>query len=266
MTRQRSVAVDGVLLAIGTFTAVRVPPPSEVDRRRAGVAVALGPLVGAGLGLVAAAVLELTDRLVGDPLLAAALAVATLVLLTRGLHLDGLADTADGLGVRSDRSRALAAMREPGVGAFGVATLTLVLVVQVSAIAVTTRAGTGTGTAALVLAVVTGRLAVALACVHGVPAARTDGLGAVFAGCLPRGVALALAVGVSGLAAVVGMASGAGPLRPLAAVVVGLLTAALVLVRCLRRLGGVTGDVLGALSEVATTAALLAMATATAPH
>lgn len=257
MTRQRSVAVDGVLLAIGTFTAVRVPPPSAVDRRRAGVAVALGPLVGACLGLAAAGVLQLADRVLGDAPLAAALAVATLALLTRGLHLDGLADTADGLGVRSGRSRALAAMREPGVGAFGVATLTLVLVVQVSAIAVATRAGTGTGTAALVLAVVTGRLAVALACVHGVPAARADGLGAVFAGCLPRGVALPLAVGVSGLAAVVGMASGAGPLRPVTAVAVGLLVAALVLVRCLRRLGGVTGDVFGAVAEMATTGALL---------
>lgn len=264
MTRPRPVATDGVLLALGTFSAVPVGRPSVVDGRRAAVALALGSLVGACLGLVAAAVLELTARVFADSLLAAALAVATLALLTRGLHLDGLADTADGLGVRAGRSRALAAMREPGVGAFGAVTLILVLFVQVAAIAAAARTGscagvsTSSGALALTLAVVTGRLAVALACVRGVPGARADGLGAVFAGSLPRGAGLALAIAVPGLAALAGVACGAGSLRPVAAVVTGLATAAVVLWRCLRRLGGVTGDVLGALAEVATTAALLA--------
>ena len=94
-------------------------------------------------------------------LLGGVLAVAVLALLTGGLHLDGLADTADGLGSRRPAAEALAIMRRSDTGPLGVATLLLVVLIQVSALATVPRGLDGAG--ALVLAVVTGRVAVLLA-------------------------------------------------------------------------------------------------------
>ncbi len=110
-------------------------------------------------------------------LLGAALAMMLLALLTGGLHLDGLADTADGLGSRRPAPQALEIMRRSDAGPFGVAALVLVLLVQVCALA---SLPPGRGAAALVLAAVTSRVAVVLA--TGSPSARPSGFGALVAG------------------------------------------------------------------------------------
>ncbi len=110
-------------------------------------------------------------------LLGAALAMMLLALLTGGLHLDGLADTADGLGSRRPAEQALEIMRRSDAGPFGVAALVLVLLVQVCALASLPR---GQAAAGLVLAAVTSRVAVVLA--TGAPSARPTGFGALVAG------------------------------------------------------------------------------------
>ena len=99
-----------------------VRPPARVDRDVAGRAMLLAPLAGALLAVLAGGALWLLDR-VASPLLAATLAVGLLALLTRGMHLDGLADTADGLGSRRPADGALEVMRRGDVGPFGVVTL-----------------------------------------------------------------------------------------------------------------------------------------------
>jgi len=235
----------GLRLALTTFTVLPLRP-GRVDRRAAATAMVLAPAVGAALGLVAAGTVRL---LPASPLLAAALTVAAVAALTRGLHLDGLADTADGLGTYGDPERALAVMKAPDVGAFGVVTVVLALLVQTAALAGVTLAGAVTALAA-------GRLAVTWACRRGVPAARPDGLGALVAGTVPVAAALAAT------AAVVGLAVPAVPDRPWQGpLAVGLaLAASLLLTRhTVRRLGGITGDVLGAAVEVTTTAALVVL-------
>lgn len=266
---------DALRLALGTLTAVRVPPPRAVTPRTAGRALLLAPAVGVVLALLACALPDLVGLAAPDrrttpsaDLLLAALAVGALALLTRGLHLDGLADTADGLGVKGIdadvRARRLDVMRAPDVGAFGVAAVVLALLLQASALAVAWGAGAGTG--ALVLACATGRLAATWCCVRGVAAARPDGLGAAVAGSVGRGAAGALAlvclVGAGLLGA--GVAGPAGAVAAPAALAVGVAAGLVVLRTCLRRLGGVTGDVLGAVVETATTAALVAVALALA--
>ncbi len=137
---------DGLRLAVGTFTIVPVPPPRTVDRRVAGQAMLWSPLLGAGLGALAGAlfegVREATHHSVTGTLVAATLAVALLAWLTRGLHLDGLADTADGLGSGRPAAAALAIMKASDIGPFGVLAL-LVLLVQTSAVAESISRGTG---------------------------------------------------------------------------------------------------------------------------
>ena len=108
--------------------------------------------------------------------------MAALALLTRGLHLDGLADLADGLGSGQPAPTALDIMRRSDIGPFGTVTLVLVLLAQVAALAHAEAEGDGRGPAALIVAVVTGRLALTWACRRGVAAARQEGLGALVAG------------------------------------------------------------------------------------
>jgi adenosylcobinamide-GDP ribazoletransferase len=249
---------DGLRLALTTLTVLPVRGPDHLDRRTAGQAMTLAPVVGLLLGLAAAGVLEGAARLTGD-LLAAVLAVVALALLTRGLHLDGLADAADGLGSYRSPERALAVMRSPETGPLGIAVLVLSLLVQVAALHACLAAGRGAG--ALVLAVVTSRLAVTAACTPGTPAASPTGLGALVAGTVRPAVALLLALVVLAAAAAGGGAAGGSSQALLAvvAVVLGLACARGLLRHAVRRLGGVTGDVLGALVETTTAVVLVVL-------
>jgi adenosylcobinamide-GDP ribazoletransferase len=193
-------------------------------------------------------------------LLGAALAVAVIAVLTGGLHLDGLADTADGLGSRRPAADALAIMRRSDVGPMGVAALVLVLLVQVTAVAAVPRLPLAA--AALVLAELTGRVAVVIA--TSAPAARSGGFGALVADrttaaerALTAG-ALACAVAAAGLTA-------GGPAlaaRGLAAALAGLLAGWLLQRTARRRLGGMTGDVFGAILQLSASTVLLVAALA----
>lgn len=237
---------------------LRVPPPRRVDAGVGRVAMLAAPAVGLVLAALAALVAAAADAAGLASLPVAGLALASLALLTRGLHLDGLADLADGLGSARPAAGALEVMKRSDVGPFGVVTLVLTLLLQAAALAQAWDVSRPQGLAVLAVAVVTGRSAITLACRRGVPAARPGGLGATVAGTVPVLGAVLVPLVVAGTAALV---------RPALAlaVAVGLLAALLLERRAVHRLGGVTGDVLGALCEVATTAALLTAAALT-PH
>ncbi|WP_182878157.1 adenosylcobinamide-GDP ribazoletransferase [Microbispora sp. H10670] len=297
--------------AVGTLTIFPVPPV-RADRSVVSRAMSLAPFVGMALGVAGSAVFVVAWAASGSSLIAAVLAVGTLAWLTRALHLDGLADLADGLGSGKPAQGALDVMKRSDIGPFGVVTILITLFLQVATLQ---RAGPFAWPM-LVTAATTGRLAVTWACRAGVPAARPGGLGALVAGAVGRGaavaaaVATAAAVGVLALVAIspphldavsalIGFAQGSpsdhsGPsiaaenvavavadvgVRPagllyrlsgdprlsvtaglLLAMAAGLVSAALLRRRAVRRLGGITGDVLGALVETATTATLLAAA------
>ncbi len=237
-------------------------PPREV----AGTAMAWAPAVGLLLGVIASAVLLLADHPLGaGPLTASGLAVGSLALLTRGLHLDGLADLADGLASGKPAPVALDIMRRSDIGPLGVVTLVLTLLLQVAALSQAESAGHGRGPAALIAAVVTGRLALTWACRRGVPAARPDGLGALVAGsvrpAVPAAVTAATLAAAATAVAISAMVTGGtlGWTLPLA-VAAGLAAAFAVQRHATRRFGGITGDVLGALAEIATTVTLVVAA------
>jgi adenosylcobinamide-GDP ribazoletransferase len=252
----------GPRLAVTLLTVLPWPDPPETpaatrpDRAAAGAAMAFAPAVGLLLGALGGAVLLVAGDAAGaGPLTGAVLAVGALALLTRGLHLDGLADLADGLGSGRPRDQALEIMRRSDIGPMGVAALVFAVLAQVTALA---HAGaTWRGALVLVVAVTAGRLALTWACRTGVPAARPDGMGALVAGTV-RPVLPAVLTAVLTVAAAAASVAGLRYGLTLAGGVIAGLAAAWLLERhAVRRLGGVTGDVLGALAEVATTVTLV---------
>jgi len=247
---------DAIRLAFGTLTAIRVPAPSVVDRQVAGRAMLLAPLVGVVLGLMAGAAAWSIAWLVpgpGDRLLAAVGGITALAALTRGLHLDGLADTADGLGSGRRGADALAVMRRSDVGPFGVVTLVLVLLLQVASLDVALTQGRGT--VALVGGVVVGRLAITWATRRSVPAASNEGLGAAVASTVQPLALAVVTLAVAGFLVAFALRDDdlGSPfvVHVLVAALAAIIASELLLRHAVRRFGGVTGDVLGAAAETA---------------
>jgi adenosylcobinamide-GDP ribazoletransferase len=249
------MALAGLRLAITLLTAVPLPGNRAVaempGRRAVAAALCWAPFLGLALGGVAAGILLACRAAHTGPLLAAVLAIVVLAVLTRGLHLDGLADLADGLGSRRPAEQALEIMRQSDVGPFGVVTLVLTLLLQVSALARAEQLGRGP--LAIVVAAMTARLAITVACRPSVPAARPGGLGSLVAGTMHPAVAAALAL------AAIGGGFAAGWIFA-AAIAVGLAASLALTALAVRRLGGITGDVLGAIAEVAMAGCLLVTA------
>lgn len=258
--------IAGLRLAVSLLTILPVRGPATVDRKRAGWAMTWAPLVGLALGVGAALIVFAWRFLVGgstDTPLPALFGLAALAVVTGGLHLDGLADLADGLGARRDRAGTLTVMRDSAVGAFAVIALVFVLALQIWAL--TLAVTRHHGTVAMIVSVVTGRLAATLACASRMPAARPEGLGALVAGSVPRGRAAVAVLGCLAIAVLAGRfdyhGGGLGESAHAAvALLVGLLAAEGVRRLAGRKLGGLTGDVLGALVETATATSLVVMA------
>lgn len=247
---------DALRLAVGTLTLLPTRPPADVDKPVAGAAMLIAPVavlplaVVWGLGHAATRISSVSALLVG------VLVIAATALYSRGLHLDGLADTVDGLSASHDPQRALAVMKTGDVGPGGAAALVLVLIVQ--AVALGSLLTSAAGSALAVIALLTSRHVLAWGCWSRMPTARATGLGATVGGSVPTSALLAVTTVLLVLAGMAGRLSGAawyaGPL----AVVIGLLAAGLVLRTALRRIGGMTGDILGACVEVSLSAALVA--------
>lgn len=245
--------MTSLVLAVSWLTVVPARGPTEVDRRIAGRAIAVAPLVGALLGGVAVGVLWLLHP--AGPAAGMA-AVAVLASATRGMHLDGLADTFDGLGTYGPPERAREVMKSGGAGPFGVAALGFAIGIQALAFAELAAAERWF---AVGLAVALGRVAVVTACRRGVDAAPGAWFGALVAGTQSPFTALGWTV----------VAAGAGvfaiPATPWAGPLVVLVATGITapLVRhCVRRIGGLSGDVLGATVEITTTVAALGFALA----
>lgn len=230
----------GALGFLTAFGGAAVP-----DRRSVVWFGPVGSLVGLLVGLVWWGAGELWPAL-----LAAVLAVAADAALTGMLHLDGLADSADGLLPPLDRDRRLTVMSDPQAGVFAVVVVALVLGLQVAALAMLTPdpwllAGLWAASrAAMGLTLAT------------IPYARsTDGgLAAAFVGTSPWPSLL-----VGAVALLVAAVAGGWPAGPAAAAGLVIGTAAVVAL-ARRRLGGFTGDVLGAAGVVGQTCALVVAA------
>jgi cobalamin 5'-phosphate synthase/cobalamin synthase len=216
------------------------------------------PLVGLAMGFAAWVVYAGLDSFLPG-LVAATLVVILLELLTRGLHLDGLMDTADGIFSGAPRERALEIMKDHNVGAMGVAAAVLLLVLKVAALGALARADAA---APLIAGLCAARALPALDVYHW-PYARVAGTGEAFTRAhtpeplqLAGGLLLAGVV-VAGLAGLVTGAAGSW-YGGLVVAAVGMGVALGVQAYVARKLGGLTGDVYGMGIELAEAAALVA--------
>ncbi len=222
------------------------------------------PAAGALIGAIVGCVWWAAGR-AWAPLVAAAVTVAADAALTGYLHLDGLADAADGLLAPMDRERRLEVLRDPSIGAFGAATLLTVVLLRFSVFAVTPAR-------VLVVAGLWCGSRTAMAVVARVlPYARPDGGLATAFVVDPGGEAARGVVGsrrwsrwsvcsaVAGLALAVFLAALGSPSRGVAAIGAEAAGSASVAWLALRRIGGFTGDVLGAAGVIGETAGLLVL-------
>jgi adenosylcobinamide-GDP ribazoletransferase len=226
------------------------------------------PAVGVVVGGIAAGVVALVQFVRPEAgLLAAVLGVLVVAGLSGGLHLDGLADFADALGSRRDRETMLRIMKQSDIGPFGVVAIIGVLLLDTAALTACVQADFGWQ--AIVIASTASRLTLPWSCRTSVPAARPDGLGALVAATVkPLTAAVATA---AVLAATLALTSLSPPtlsqptdlLRltgTAAAVLLAVLTSFAVTRNARRKLGGTTGDVLGATVELALPISLLTLA------
>jgi adenosylcobinamide-GDP ribazoletransferase len=252
------MALEGLRLAAGTLTVIPSGPIPEIDRPMAARAMMIAPLAVVPLAAVAAGVSWVTSAAGLPELVVGLLVVGTLALGSRGMHLDGLTDTVDGLGSGWDRERALKIMARGNTGPMGAAALVIIIGLQAASIG---RIVVDLPSALFLGAVICcARCALVLTCRRGVPAAKNQGLGVAVAGSVPwiaaflawLAVAVILGVGQT-------LIGGSYAIGAIAAVVAaaGVL---LLVWRCVGRLGGVTGDVMGAGIEVALTIMLVGVA------
>ena len=234
--------------AVSLLTRLPVAARVRIDEDDVARSLAWLPLVGVGIG----GLLALAGRLVEgrlDVWPAAALIVAFWALVTGAIHLDGLADSADGLGGH-DRAQRLAIMRDSHIGSYGAIALVLLIVLKVGLVAGVLARGHHLWLLAIPAIARAGSASLSVA----LPYARDEGTGAALVGGGHRSERLAVALATAIVAALAcARLRGVLALAAAALVVLGVGRIAQ------RRIGGVTGDVLGAAIELAECAALVGL-------
>jgi adenosylcobinamide-GDP ribazoletransferase len=247
--RDFSTWQDEARLAVAFLTRLpfrRGAPPEPGALARAAWAF---PIAGILVGVIGGIAFEVGDRL-GLPINAMALlAVATTVLVTGGLHEDGLADAMDGLGGGADRETTLAIMRDSRTGAFGALALVFSVGLRVAALAALPDTRVAVGALAAAHAASRGLLPTLMLWLD---PARSDGLAAEAGRPTPPGATAAALIGL--VVALVALGIGRGILAMLFA---GVAMVSLALLAG-RRIGGYTGDTLGASQQVGEIVMLLA--------
>lgn len=209
------------------------------------------PVIGAGIGLIAALVYWIAHGLGLQPLLAATLAVAAAMLLTGCLHEDGLADTADGFGGGTTPERKLEIMRDSRLGTYGAVALIVSVLLRAGALAALAEPGP---VALALIAAHAGARATLPSFMRRVPRARTDGLAAEAGAPPQQSSAIALAIGFVLVLLCLGFGAAVATLVLLAVALFALAWLSL------SQIGGQTGDVLGAAEQAGEVLILLVAA------
>ncbi|MFK7938262.1 MAG: adenosylcobinamide-GDP ribazoletransferase [Roseovarius sp.] len=244
------LAPGDLITALGLLS--RLPLP-VIDGTRAAQAAWAYPLAGCVLGVLAAILGALITGLGLPPAIVALVVLAAMVMLTGAMHEDGLADTADGLWGGWDRGARLEIMRDSRIGTYGVIALMLSLAARWLALWMLFEAGLWAATAGLIASAALSRATMPVV-MYALPHARTDGLshrvGRV------AGATAGVGIGIGVMAALICLGVGAIPAA--CAAVVAASTVAMI---AKRKIGGQTGDILGASQQLCEIAVLFALVT-----
>ncbi len=236
--------------AFGLLTRIPVPVDGDKAMARGARAAWAWPLVGLALGLAAGLIGAAAHAIWASPFLAAAMTMATLSLLSGAMHEDGLADCADGFFGAHDKARRLEIMKDSRIGAYGVLALILTSLLRLAVLALLFQEGCAL--AAITTAAILSRAAM-VPPMHALPQARTDGL-SQSVGRPPRETMLA-ALGLATIGARVLTGSSAN-----AAIAIANLAAVGCAAIAKSKIGGQTGDVLGAAQQIVELTTLLTLA------
>ena len=228
-----------------------LPPVPLADAMRA------FPLAGAVIGAAAGLIIAAATAIGLPGLATAGLALAAVALLTGGLHEDGLADTADGLGGGRDRDAKLAIMRDSHIGTYGVMALVLGLLIKAACLA-SLAADSPTTVVALLAASGAYSRAFMVWLMASTPPARRDGV--AFGAGQPSDFTARAAVLAGGIIGVVVLLPTLGLIATIVILAAGTLAAALVRLLAMRQVGGHTGDICGAVQFLTETAMIAAAA------
>jgi len=231
-------------IAFGLMTTLPLRLPDDWSAGDSGRAAVWYPFVGLVIGALTWLAWKGATSLF-SPLISGIVALAVWVILTGGLHLDGLADCCDGLFASATPERRLEIMKDPHIGAFGVIGLILVLFLKAAALA----SLTSVSSPGILLAASLARWCILPAGL--LPLARPSGMGADFALGFRRSFILWGAIIPLGIAFLLGV-------RGVLAALAGISAAALVSWLAKSRIGGVTGDVFGMVVEIVEVVVLLA--------
>jgi adenosylcobinamide-GDP ribazoletransferase len=242
----RSPLVEQALSALALMT--RLPLPNHTQH---GAAAAWAwPLAGLVIGASGAAALLLCRLLDISPGPAAAAALMAQALVTGALHEDGLADTADGLLGGRDRERRLEIMKDSRIGSFGALALLLMVLAQWSALSMLEAMGDAIPALLAAAALSRAPMAVLMAAL---PPARSNGVSVAVGRPPARTAAIALAIGLAAAIALTGLSA-------LKAALIATVLCALLAQAAQSRIGGQTGDILGASQQITFTVTLAALA------
>ncbi|HUW77764.1 MAG TPA: adenosylcobinamide-GDP ribazoletransferase [Candidatus Nanopelagicaceae bacterium] len=246
--------VDAFRLSFGTFTGIKIAPPRRVDAQTFTIALFLSFLpafVVSGLAWLAGYLIFL---LVKSSMVAAVTVIGMEILLTSGLHIDGLMDTADGAASLSKggRQRALEIMKIGNSGPAAFATALIVILLQVATLSTAFIRGQSS---IWIVGALLARYSVVLACRVGGKGAREDGMGIPFIGVVDR-FWLALATVVNSVM-VVSIVVLDRSWTPLVALIAVIAVGEVLRRKAEEQFGGLTGDVLGSILEKVRTIALL---------
>lgn len=235
--------------AIGLLTRIPVPVDADRAQMRGAAAAWSYPIVGLAVGCILAALVAILSTIGIPAPVTAALALSTAIIITGGMHEDGLSDSADGLWGGWEKARRLEIMKDSRIGAYGV--LALILSVGLRGICLALLIASPLWLIALLVPATVSRAALVVV-MHILPNARDTGLSHAVG--RPSGKAAGVAIGLAALCALLV----AGGLAISLCLIATLATLACIAI-ARRKIGGQTGDILGATQQVTEIAMLVTL-------